>query len=320
MNFVQFKNEINDKKEYFCYVLAGEDAFFRRNALELIKTAFLTEPDLNLASFSGENLDFNALVSSVNSYPFLSEKRVTVLSEFYPDKNLLKKFKELFVSPSSSAILVINNSKEFEGFSSLDNAVVVSCKKADIGTLVKWIKATFSSFDISIDGERATMLADFCLLDMQRIQNETNKIIDYLGRGGEVTESVIKEIVYKDADYKIFQMTDFVAQKKYQEAYAVIIDMLSRGETPIMILSSVSRYFRRLFFSAISGKTAKELASIFSIQEYAVTKIINLANKFKKISLKKAVDLLAEAEYAVKSGSVGADESMWISVFKIMND
>ena len=241
MNFVQFKNEINDKKEYFCYVLAGEDAFFRRNALELIKTAFLTEPDLNLASFSGENLDFNALVSSVNSYPFLSEKRVTVLSEFYPDKNLLKKFKELFVSPSSSAILVINNSKEFEGFSSLDNAVVVSCKKADIGTLVKWIKATFSSFDISIDGERATMLADFCLLDMQRIQNETNKIIDYLGRGGEVTESVIKEIVYKDADYKIFQMTDFVAQKKYQEAYAVIIDMLSRGQTPNMKHSSVSR-------------------------------------------------------------------------------
>lgn len=320
MNFVQFKNEINDKKEYFCYLLEGEDAFFRRHALELIKTTFLTEPSLNLANFEGENLDMSALVSSVSSYPFMSKKRVTVITEFYPDKNALKSFKEIISSPIDTSILIISNIKEFDGFKGLKEACVVSCKKADNATLVKWIKATLSSFDISIDGERATMLVDFCLSDMQRIQNETNKIIDFLGRGETVTESVIKELVYKDFEYKVYEMTDFVAQKKYQEAYKVIVDLLSRGEPAQKVITSVSKFYRRLFFSAISGKTAQELAEIFSVKEYSAVKTLNLANKFKKVSLKKAIDLLAEMDYSIKSGKIGQDEGMWLAIFKLMNE
>lgn len=320
MNFVQFKNEIINKKEYFCYLLVGEDAFFRRRALEMIKNAFLSEPDLNLANFEGDNLDLSALIASVSSYPFMSQKRVTVISEFYPDKNALKTFKEIISSPITSSVLVINNSKEFDGFKNLGEVCAVSCVKQDMATLVKWIKATFSAHDISIDGERASMLVDFCLSDMQRIENETNKIIDYVGKGAVVTEDVIKDIVYKDSEYKIYQMTDYVAQKKYQEAYAVILDLTARGETSQKIMVSVNKFYRRLFFLAIGNKTVKEFADIFSVKEYAITKNLTLAKKFKKISLKKAIDLLSEAEYAVKSGKIGADESMWISIFKLMNE
>lgn len=320
MNFTQFKNELNSGTEHFCYLLAGEDAFFRNRAIALIKNAFLSEPELNLANFDGEDLDLNHLISSVNSFPFMSKKRVTVITEFYPDKNALKVFKELLKNPTDTSVLIISNQKEFDGFKNLPETCQVSCAKADAQTLIKWIKATLSNHEIYIDGQNAKLLADYCLFEMQRVQNETNKIIDFLGRGTEVTEDVIKELVYKDADYKIYDMTDFVAQKKYKQAYAVITDMLSRGETPNMILSSISRYFRRLFFVSITEKSVQEFMQIFSMKEYPVTKLITLSKKFKKVSLKRAVDLLNDAEYNIKCGNISPNESMWISVFKIMNE
>ncbi len=320
MNFTEFKNELNNGKEYFCYLLAGEDAFFRNRAISLIKDAFLTEPELNLANFDGDDFDINHLVSSVNSFPFMSKKRVTVITEFYPDQRELKTFKELLKSPSENSVIIISNTKNFDGFKSLPETCQVSCAKADIGTLVKWIKASLSNHEIFIDGQNAKLLAEFCLLDMQRIENETNKLIDYLGRGAQVLEDDIKEIVYKDADYKVYDMTDFVAQKKFKQAYAVILEMLSRGEAPNVILSAISRYFRRLFFVSITEKSVQEFMEIFQMKEYPVTKMINLSKKFKKMSLKKAVDLLNEAEYNVKCGNVNPDESLWISVFKIMSE
>ena len=75
-----------------------------------------------------------------------------------------------------------------------------------------------------------------------------------------------------------------------------------------------------MFFSVISGKSVSELTTALSVKEYAVTKSLNLAKKFKKISLKKALDLLSDAEYQIKSGKMGAHESMWLSVFKLMNE
>lgn len=320
MNFIEFKNELNNGKEHFCYLLEGEDGFFRKKAVSLIKDAFLSEPEMNLSNFDGENLDFNQVVSSALAFPFMSKKRVTVISEFYPDAKTNKAFKELLENPIDSSVIVISNSKLHDGFKNIKNCCVVSCAKADKYTIVKWIKATFSNYDIEIDGERATLLLEYCLSDMQRIENETNKLIDFIGKGGTVTEDDIRLIVYKDVERNIFKMTELVAQKKYEEAYRIVNDLIAGGEAPHTIIATLYRFYRRMFFSVISGKSVSELTTALSVKEYAVTKSLNLAKKFKKISLKKALDLLSDAEYQIKSGKMGAHESMWLSVFKLMNE
>ena len=96
--------------------------------------------------------------------------------------------------------------------------------------------------------------------------------------------------------------------------------MLGKGETSQRILVAVYNYFRRLLHVAISDMSASDVAVSLGIKEFAVRKAKEQSEKFKKRSLKNTVDLLCDADYKIKSGLIDADESMWLTVFKIMTD
>ena len=90
MKFNEFKNGLEDGKEFFVYLFEGEDAFFRERALTLLKNKFVQEPDLNYLVL-GEEVELDRLLSSLNGFPFMSEKRLTAVREFYPKQDIFKK-------------------------------------------------------------------------------------------------------------------------------------------------------------------------------------------------------------------------------------
>ena len=71
---------------------------------------------------------------------------------------------------------------------------------------------------------------------------------------------------------------------------------------------------------SISDSTYTEIAQIFAIKEFAVKKAREQAKMFKKVSLKKAVDLLIEYDYKIKAGYIGQENSMWLAIFKLMTE
>ena len=318
LKYTEFKNGLVGGDEYPVYLFEGEDGFFRERGLELIKKQFVTEPDLNVVVLSSD-CDAFELVSSLNGYPFLSKKRLTVIREFYPKQDLFKKgIKEYLENPSSVSVLAILNEKPCEAFAKFKSVCVVDCKKAEVGLLVKWIKAECSRYMVAIDGETASTLADYCLADMTRIENETHKLIAYVGDGGTITSQDVKDMVSRDTEHKIYEMTDYIAKKKFDLALGIIKDMLSKGESAQGILTSVYNYFRKLLHAGISGKTATDLAKVLGIKEYPAKKLIEQSKLFKKRALKNAVDNLTDADFKIKSGKADMNEQMWLSVFAIM--
>ena len=86
MKFTELKNDISDGAKSI-YLLEGDDAYFRIKGEEMIKSAFLQMPELNFSSFDGESLkgaQISALTSALESFPFMSEKRIIKVSGFYP--------------------------------------------------------------------------------------------------------------------------------------------------------------------------------------------------------------------------------------------
>ena len=96
------------------YLIEGEDAFLRGNALRLLKTAFLKEEALNLTNYSGQEVKENSeeFFNAVYSYPFMSDKRFVILNEYYPTLTELKnnKFKTLFKEPVETTVVIFVNS------------------------------------------------------------------------------------------------------------------------------------------------------------------------------------------------------------------
>ena len=321
LKYSELKNAIKDgAKPFPVYLLEGEDAYFRERGLAALKSRYLSEPSLNLAVFDGADCHGGEFASSLAAYPFMSEKRLTVAREFYPKRGSDKELEEFLSNPCETSILIILNEKPCEYLKKSGSVCFVDCSKADTSVLARWIKATCAAAEVNISAELAATVATYCLSDMTRIAAETEKLIDYAGKGGSITEEDVSLLVPRDTEYKIYEMTDYIGKKKFSQAYAVIAEMLGKGEPPQRIIISIYNYFRRLLFSAISGKTAAELASCFGIKEFAASKTIQQAKLFKLRPLKKIVDMLADSDYAVKSGLADADEKMWIAVFGIMTD
>ena len=318
LKYTEFKNGLVNGDEHPVYLFEGEDAFFRERGLSLLKNQFVTEPELNVVSLSSD-ADVQELLASLNGYPFLSRKRLTILREFYPKQDFFKNgLKTYLENPSEVSVLAILNEKPCEALKKFDSVLAVDCKKADSSLLLKWIKAECSRYGVVIDGESAQTLAEYCLQDMTRIENETHKLIAYVGDGGTISLETVNAMVVRDTEYKIYEMTDYIAKKKFDKALDVIRDMMSKGETAQRILSSVYNYFRRLLHAGISGKTPQALAEGLGIKEYPAKKLIEQSALFKKRALKCAVDRLTEADFKIKSGRVDVNEQMWLTIFAIM--
>ena len=315
MKYSDLKRETESGKAYGVYLFEGEETFFSRRGISLLKSKFLTDEELNLAAFDGE--DVEGVRSSINLLPFMSEKRITVVKEFYPDKETIGLFSDFLRNPPSDAILIIVNEKPCETLKKYPSVAVVECEKAKPYEISKWVKAECSAAGVSI-GTAADLIAEYCLSDMTRIENETEKMIAYAGKGGTITEEDVKEMVFKDADYEIFRMTDFIAKKDFTAAVTVVKDMLEKENAPNKLLFSIYKYFRRLLHARISDMGEEEMAKAFGVKPSAVGRIKEQAKKFTPRALKKTVDALADAEYEIKSGQRSADDKLWISVFGIM--
>ena len=319
MKYAEFKNGLENGQEFAVYLLEGEDAFFRERALALIKNKFLQNPELNLVSFNGD-VSVGELVASLEGYPFMSKKRVTVVKEFYPKQEYFKSgLKGYLENPLDTGVLVVVNEKPLESLKKYESVAFVDCCKADVNLIVKWIKAECSRMGVAISGETASVIAEYCSSDMTRVEGDTKKLIAFVGDGGEITLCDVDQMVARDTEYKIYEMTDYIGKRKFDKAIAILLDMIGKGEPPARIITSLYNYFRRLLHVAISSGTSAEVANFLGIKEFAVKKAKEQSNMFKKRSLKSAVDFLTDVDYKVKSGQINVDEGMWLSLFKIIS-
>ena len=318
--FIKILKADGEKLPGSVFLIEGEDAYFRASALSALKNR-ISEPELNFVQFDGASADIKDILSSLYAYPFMSEFRLTAIYEFYPDKNQLKgEFQKYLDNPPYGGLLAVVNEKVSDSLKRFSSVVTVDCGKADKDYVIKRITDECAASCVVIERNAAERIAEYCLFDMCRIKNETLKLITYAGEGNIITEEDVDRLVPRDTEYKIYEMTDCIAKKKFDKAVFIVNDMISRGETPQRILISIYNYFRRLLHVSISAAGREKLAWLLGIKEFAVKKAIEQSGLFKKRSLKKTVDFLEETDYKLKVGAAEPDSAMWLAVFKIMTE
>ena len=318
MKFLELKNSV--KNEILpIYYIEGEDAFLRQSALLTLKNAFLVEPDFNLTNFTGADLkaDIEDFLTAVRSYPFLSDKRVIVVSEYYPTATDLKskKLQEIFKTVEETSIIIFINSKACAPLKNQNNVTVVDCNKLDLDSITKYLRAVLLKNEIVIDSGAVTKLVEYSGYDMAKINGEINKLVSFVKDTKVIDETAVDAIVVKDTDYQIYELSGYIADKKYQKAFQTLNEMLSKKESEQMIFMSIYYHFRRLLHVSISNQPDSEIASVLGVKEYAVKKAKMQAKKFNVKRLKSVCDKLCEFDTAFKSGELSLDNVLWNSIF-----
>lgn len=322
MRFEELKQSLEDKV-FPIYMLEGDDAFFRTRGVELIKKRCLQEPSLNYTKVEGANMkiEFESVITNLRVYPFMSEKRVVEISEWYPSATDLKQknLKEYFDYPADSSVLIIVNSANSEVLKKLKNIIFIDCKRADIAFVCRYIKNRVEKSGINIEQSTCMKIAEYCLNDMTRVSQETQKLIDYSFFSKRITAESVELLINKDLDYKTYEIVEFIASHNFKNAYKIIDDISAPSEKQILFVS-LYYHIRRMFYAAVTKKSVTEIASLLSCKEFAVKKAKEQAAKFTPKRLKKILDKISQCDFAFKCGALSLDNAFYAGVISVMCD
>ena len=320
MKYVDFRKFTDEKGAQAIYLFEGEEAYFRDKGEMLLKSRYLSEPTLDYASFDGAKLKGDALlslVSAVNSFPFVSERRIVRVTEFYPtEKDYETYLKGLFENPpESSILLILNESKAKTGqvnLSKKPNVTHVECGRSDLETIKRWIYLTFKKEGVYVDGVTSGKLAEYCVLDMARIASETEKLLGYCQatQQTKVTDEIVDDLVYPDSEYKIYELANALSRKNYSTFIKILTELQTKGFNEHTILSSLCSYFKGLYDVASARGSDSEIAQSLGLKEYAVKKNREQASKFTQAQLFTQYQKVYEVISEVKSGKTTPDSAL----------
>lgn len=321
MKFVELKSSL--KTEVLpCYLVQGEDDFLCNSCLNLMEKQLfgsVMRNNLNKQVVSTENLDANKFIDILNTVPFFAKQKLVVLKQ-YDDKvsnDIISQLKSYLANPCASTVLVIyalNSSDVFKMLKS--NLCVVDCSRLDKRNIAIWVHAKLKNtkkiidnaeVNVTINDDALNLLIDYTNSYLSKISMELDKLIAYAG--STITIHDVEDLVSKDLEYSIFELTDAIGQSNKTKAVMIKNDLMSDRKTFNTTLSVCSNFFRRLFLSITSPLPNSEIASMLGVKEYAITKSKEIAPKFGAKTLKQIVELCADLDYKTKTSEMSLENA-----------
>ena len=311
MKFTELKEALDGGAEG-AFLLEGEDGYFRNRGEEMIKQKYLEFPELNFTSFEGENLKgagISALVAAVKNYPFMAEKRVVKVSEFYPSDTEFESYlKPLFADFPATCVLIIVNSgagKKGAELKRRKGITFVDCGRAEPESVAKWAYITLKRAGIVCSAAACADIAAYCLYDMARVAVEVQKLIDYKG-AGELSKDEIDALVYRDADYRVYEMTNAVARRDFTKYCEIRNDLSAKGYDETGVLNGLFSYFKNLLSAAASPLSDSQYAKECGAKEFVVKKNREHARAIGAKNVENYVKYIYVSISDIKSGRISA--------------
>ena len=314
MKYVDFRKFTDENGAQPIYLFEGEEIYFREKGEALLRSRFVQEPMLDYVAFDGSSLKgekLAALVSALNSFPFISQKRFVKVTEFYPsEKDFLQYLKPFFDNPASSSMLFIaNTAKEKTGgvaLSKCKNVTYVDCGRSDEETIKKWIYLTTKKAGVVADGMTCELIAAYCNYDMARISMETEKLLFCAESAGitRLTDEMVRENVHPEMEYKIFELTNAISRNQYADFIRILQDLTLKTTDIIPALSMIASYFKTLYEMRLMKGSSAAIAAELGMKEYAVRKNKDQALKFSAEMLLNYYEGVYAAISAIKCGEM----------------
>lgn len=322
MEYTELKDDIA-RGARGIYLLEGDDAYFRTKAEEQIKNAFLEMPELNFTSFDGAPLKGAAmtnLTSALAAFPFMAPKRIIKVTEFYPSEGDYKQYLQAFFEDfPAESILIIANSQSGKGVDLKRKKCItyVNCKRAGEDVVAKWTYIRLKRAGVPSTVEACEAVARYCVCDMARVSMEVEKLIEW-GAGGKITKEDVDNLVYKDAEYRVYEMSKAIAARDYGSFMLVCNDLLGKGYDENAVISSLFNYFKNLLAILTQSDTDANLAATLKMSEWAVRKNREEARRFGKERLCALTGKLYSLASSFKGGLItkeGALDSALCNIF-----
>lgn len=316
------------------YMLYGPEDYLREQFLEQLKNTCLPEGEdsFSYKRFDGPNLDAVEFSAAVDAIPFMSERSFVELRDV--DINKLKEpenyVKLLSDIPDYCTVAFVLNS-QYEPDGRIKLVKTIRDKGCDMrftqqsqSQLFDWVGRRFSAAEKTVDFEAVQRLIFISGDLMNKLIPEIEKVAAY-AKGERVTVSDVEAVAHRLPEADIFNMTDYIAKREYNNAAEILAELLSdrssKESEPIFILATLGAQLRKLYAArlALDEKLgAKYVMDVCNIKyEFIANNLLRSAQGFKLRQLGDMLEMCAEADYKMKSSSQDDEELLKEIVMRI---
>lgn len=325
IDLIKLEEEINKGSIDNSYVFCGLDEILIKESIDMIIDNVLDDDfkELNLVKIDGNNADYDEILNACETLPFMSERKVVYIyrASFLRDgsdkaqEKVYKQVSEYLKNPPNHCVIItyclldnkrdrINKQKKVMALDK--KCTVVNAERLKGDKLYKKVNSLFEMNGKKINKVELKLFCDTVENNMDIIKHEVDKLVNYTD-GREIKKEDIKKMLPPSSEDDVFDLVDFISQKKPEKAIELMNELLNKGDNIMVILSLISGQFNKLYKARLALETRKtkdQLAVELKLPPFICEKLMAQSRKFSLISIEKCIQLCVKTEKTIKSTAI----------------
>lgn len=326
----ELKVKWKNKEFVNVYLFFGSEEVIIKDYVDFLVNSLLTEyeKDMNLDIFEESaykeesRFSMDNIIGALNTYPFLSEKRVVIVknSKLFEtsgkkqDKDLIIDYIKEF--PDYGVLIFIEKKVEktssvYKKINKSDNCQLVECKSLDNKDMVKWVRNEVKKTGHTIENNVAYYFVEKICENLEQGTQELQKLVAYKGENSVITIDDINEICYGKLEVVIFELAQFAIDGEKEKAFEIYKKLLTSKESnTFMIFKMIITQVRNIYLCnelSMAGCSNTEISKLIGIKEYGVKMSLNRARKMDKDKLKNVLKYALDLDLKIKTGLINEE-------------
>ncbi|MEG2000934.1 MAG: DNA polymerase III subunit delta [Evtepia sp.] len=318
--YKKLKKDLLDNTIGSLYIFHGEETYLRDFYLEQLRKKIIPPGmgDFNDHRIDGKSATVQAISELVNALPMMSERTLVSVIDFdlfsapEAERNALVTL--LSDLPAYCCLVFIYDIQTFKSDARMkklsavirDHGVIVSFAQQESSDLIAWIRRRFRALDHDISSADAEYLIFLCGDLMNGLISEIEKIGAY-AKATIISRADIDAVAIPQPDAVVFQMTDALTAQNFDQAAAILGDLLQMQQAPIMIIAVLGKQLRQLLTARLlldAGQGSHDLMELWGMRvSYPAERLMNAARRFSYEWCAMAVRRCAQTDVTLKSVS-----------------
>lgn len=304
------------------YFIYGEETYMLDEALKAIKETACPEGlnDFNYDSFQGKEIRGDTVRSCAEMLPMMAKRRLVLVLDIQEvPLSELDPLKDYFQNPSPTTCLVFHArtsaDKKLDGrlgfFRELNKvATSIEFKPMYENEVGPFLSRQAEQRGLRLNGEASAYLIDAVGTNLTELDKALDKIDLFIGpsdKPRQVTLEDAEKIVARTRSRSVFDLTDALGNRDYQQSLLVLQRMLVDGESPILISHMIARHFRilaKLQDRSLRTADQKKKAQAVRVSPFFVRDYIRQAQTFAPAEVGAILRRMLSIDIALKSSSL----------------
>lgn len=314
----QLKQDLKNNTPAQLYIFCGEESFLREHYLAQLTGKLTQGPaaDFNVHRFDSATISPQAFLDAVEAMPMMAERtlvRVDDVDLFKLPETEREQYRGILEDlPEYVCVVFVYDTAPYKPNGQMKklsetlkkHAQVVEFQKQSERELCVWIARHFRAAGKTISEQLCSYLVFLTGGGMTQLAGEVEKIAAYAS-GQEIARADIDAVVTPVLNAQTFDISNAIADGKFQLALGKLQELYAMQAEPIAILGAVGSQLRRIYYAktlAACGKGASAYMELTGNKSsYAANLTFSAAKRVSEEFCEKAVLLCLQADRDMKS-------------------